>query len=139
MHTPAIDAFSAAMQIMRDELHPRVEAQTIMGFLFVASRGTTTVGDVRRAVNLTDGGASRLITLLTDEFLNPTEYRNKGRRGYGLVTRKPNPMDRRLKNVTLTSKGVCLAERITECMEHYLRKQLSIREPLSESASQAIP
>ncbi len=84
------------------ELHPRIELQMIQLFLLVAHRPGKTQKEYGELVGLSQSSVSRNFSALS----NLTED------GFGLLSLKDNPLDRRLMLVTLTAKGHELLRKI---------------------------
>ncbi len=79
-------------------IYSEMPIQLAMSFMFIANNEGCSVTDVKKALDLSQSAASRLVAALT-------EWSNLKRPGYGLVVSKADPMEMRRKILRLTPKG----------------------------------
>jgi DNA-binding MarR family transcriptional regulator len=95
--------------LFQKHFHGTVEVQTIMYFLFIASKDEPVdVTSVATALGLTKASASRNYYRLSEGL--------RGTEGLGLIHALPDMMDNRRKLLQLTPKGREVAEEITSYM-----------------------
>jgi DNA-binding MarR family transcriptional regulator len=80
---------------------------TLLTFLFVAERGTCTQGDVEAELGISTAGTSRNVSYWTDRRFDRTE-------GMGFIERVQDDYDRRIRNLSLTTKGKSFYKRLME-------------------------
>lgn len=86
----------------------------------IATRGTTTLGDIARALGMDSGYASRILRKFADE---------------GLVTLTPNPADRRSNSIALSREGSKVFARLDRTSEAAVG---SLLKPIAEDRRDAL-
>jgi DNA-binding MarR family transcriptional regulator len=105
---PPLYRLMAAVQEMREVTNnPELQAQTMMTFLFVASRHPNEVAyrEVEQSLNLQQTSVSR-------NFAYLAKGNARGHGGYELVRVEADPMYRKRLLAKLTPKGLKLAEKL---------------------------
>ena len=93
--------------LLKKHFHDTVEAQTVMFFLHVASQAEPVdLTSVGKALELTKAATSRNYYRLSIGM--------RGTEGLDLIESQDDPMDYRRKLVTLTTKGVSVAQEMVD-------------------------
>ncbi len=92
-----LTAILLAMETLRKEVDLEVQAQTLVCLLYVAQYGEITIKELGKRMGMSTASASR-----NAGYWGPW---NKGKPGQGMIEYREDHMDRRIKYVTLTSKG----------------------------------
>lgn len=93
--------------LLQKHFHDNVEAQTVMFFLHVASQSETVdLTNIGKALGLTKAAASRNYYRLSVGL--------RGTEGLDLIESQDDPMDYRRKLITLTGKGVQVAQELVD-------------------------
>jgi DNA-binding MarR family transcriptional regulator len=93
--------------LLQKHFHENVEAQTVMFFLHVASQSEPVdLTNIGKALELTKAAASRNYYRLSVGL--------RGTEGLDLIEAHDDPMDYRRKLITLTSKGVQVAQELVD-------------------------
>jgi DNA-binding MarR family transcriptional regulator len=93
------------------KLDPAISLESVKAFLLIATNQNKSVHDYARMAGVGGGPMSRRISDLgeLDRNLNP---------GVLLVESRPDPLDRRLTLVRLTSQGRAFANRVAATIRH---------------------
>jgi len=95
-----------------------VPAQVLVSFFYIASHNGCRVSDLTDKLKLESSSASRISDWLSD-------YHRLGKPGMGLIVKKKDNMDLRVKRLYLTKKGQYVVDRVIEISQQPVFKNTS--------------
>lgn len=86
---------------------PQANTGALLVFAIVADQPGITIGELERRAGMTSSAASRHVSVLSS-----TGDKARNQPGMGLLQRTTDSVDARIKHVSLTTKGIEIANKI---------------------------
>lgn len=91
-------------------LDPEIQCNSVIALLYIARRPGSSPTDLSNHLALTSGAGSRLVARLS-------EWDRFRVRGLHLVASEPDPVDRRVRRLSLTPKGARFVDDLVGCLD----------------------
>ncbi len=104
-----ISTLIAAVELLRKEIDPELQAQTMLTFLYIAQYGEITIKSLGQIMKSSTASASRNAAYWG-------LWHRKGQPGQRMVDHTEDTVDRRIKYVSLNAKGRRFLDKLAAAM-----------------------
>ncbi len=111
LHKDVAEVLFDTLQLVREELDPEMQLQTLLTLLVVDTQPGITMKDAMKKIGISQSSISRNTSILGRLYV-------KGQTGLDLVAAVEDPMERRRKIMRLTPKGEKFMQELSAKFNH---------------------